>query len=84
MDQVATLYRDLKSLSEELSEEQQPTIQVSAIAQKVASCHDRCYLAFNHLGEEWRAYERKIESLQTEIQALGKIMRPQVSLYVFM
>ena len=72
MDQVATLYRDLKSLSEELSEEQQSTTQVSAIAQKVASCRDRCYLAFNDLGEERRAYERKIESLQTEIQTLGR------------
>ena len=73
VDEIAALYRDFKSLSEKLSEEEQPTIQVSAIAKKVASCCDRCYLALNNLGKERRAYERKIESLQNEIQALGRI-----------
>ena len=68
IDEVAAVYRDLESLSEALGKEH-PTAQVS---QKVVSCRDRCYLAFNHLGEEIKAYERKIESLQNEIQALGK------------
>ena len=72
VDHVASLYQELKFLSDELSEEQQPTTQLSAITQKVASCRDRCYVAFNHLGVEMRQYERKIESLQSEIQALGR------------
>ena len=68
MDEVAALYRDLKSLFEELSEEQQPVIQQSAIAEKVALYRDRCYSAFCHLGEERNKYEQKIKSLQNEIQ----------------
>ena len=64
MDKIAAVYQDLKSLSEELIKEQQPTTQGSAIAQKIASCRDICFSAFIHLGEEKKAYEHKIESLQ--------------------
>jgi hypothetical protein len=64
IDEIAAIHRDLESLFEELSGEQQPIAQVSEIAQKVATCRDRCYSAFSLLGEEKKAYERKIESLQ--------------------
>jgi hypothetical protein len=62
--EIAAAHRDLESLFKELSGEQQPITQVSEIAQKVATCRDRCYSAFSLLGEEKKAYERKIESLQ--------------------
>ena len=64
IDEIAAVHRDLECLYEELSGEQQPPAQVSAIAQKVAKCRDRCYSAFSLLGKEKKAYESKIESLQ--------------------
>ena len=69
-DEVAGLYRDLKSLSDELSEGEQSISQQAATTVKVAACRDKCYSAFRLLGKERKEYEDRIESLETEIKTL--------------
>ena len=73
VDEVAALYRDLESLSEELSGAMQSTIQVSAIAQKVVSCCDRCYSAFIRLGKERKEHEQSLQNEQASGRNQGKL-----------